>query len=140
MNSFYLDSSAIIKRVRDEEHSAALVDRLRSLSKSGHATITSALTWVEVERSLRSIVARAGALDTYPLDDAVATATIDIGIVRITAPVLAAARWIGPPILRSLDAIHLASAVLGGASVFITYDQRLAEAARSVKLAVESPM
>jgi len=48
---------------------------------------------------------------------------------------------IRPPRLRSLDTIHLPSAFLLGSSlrVFITYDQRLAEAARAAGLPVASP-
>lgn len=42
------------------------------------------------------------------------------------------ARWIGPPTLRSLDAIHLAAALVLGATEMLTFDVRLAAAARSV--------
>ena len=45
------------------------------------------------------------------------------------------ARTIGPDALRSLDAIHLATAVAVGADVMFTYDARLAEAARDWGLA-----
>jgi hypothetical protein len=41
--------------------------------------------------------------------------------------------WIGP------DAIHVASALIGGAEEFVTYDDRQAEAARTVGLRAVSP-
>ncbi len=46
-----------------------------------------------------------------------------------------------PRDLRSLDAIHLASAVQLGAdlSKIITYDERMADAARSLGWTVSSP-
>jgi predicted nucleic acid-binding protein len=59
--------------------------------------------------------------------------------IAVTDQVLRAARWIGPNNLRTLDAIHLATAVLDGTDLMITYDNRLAQAAANVGMAVESP-
>jgi PIN domain len=54
------------------------------------------------------------------------------GVVErpIAADVVGLARRIGPHVLRSLDAIHLATAILVDADALITYDERLAAAAR----------
>ncbi|MDR1151181.1 MAG: hypothetical protein LBK72_01670 [Bifidobacteriaceae bacterium] len=41
--------------------------------------------------------------------------------------------------LRSLDAIHLASAVLDSAEGLVVYDRRLVEAAEAAILAIHSP-
>jgi hypothetical protein len=49
------------------------------------------------------------------------------------------ARRIEPNLLRSLDAIHLATAVLLDADTVLTYDDRLAEAARYNGLTVSAP-
>lgn len=51
------------------------------------------------------------------------------------------AATVGPSSLRTLDAIHLATALGLGAELdaFVTYDNRLAEAARSLGLPVVSP-
>jgi len=48
---------------------------------------------------------------------------------------------VGPAGLRSLDAIHLASALTLGDELdaFVTYDARQADAARAAGLTVESP-
>ena len=56
-------------------------------------------------------------------------------------PILHLAGTIGPPRLRSLDAIHLASALSIGddPEAFVTYDERLAEAAREAGLNVLMP-
>ena len=44
-----------------------------------------------------------------------------------------------PNVLRSLDAIHLATAILVDADVVITYDDRLAAAARHNDVTVSAP-
>ena len=48
---------------------------------------------------------------------------------------------IGPPLLRTLDAIHLATALalVPDLDAFVTYDDRLAEAARALGLPVVRP-
>jgi predicted nucleic acid-binding protein len=46
---------------------------------------------------------------------------------------------VDPPLLRTLDAIHLASALEVGADEMIVYDRRLADAARANGLTVTSP-
>ena len=47
---------------------------------------------------------------------------------------------IGPPSLRTLDAIHVATALaIPGLGSFVTYDDRLADAARAVGLPVVRP-
>jgi hypothetical protein len=57
----------------------------------------------------------------------------------IAADVVSLARRTGPNLLRSLDAIHLATAILVDADVVITYDDRLAEAARRNDVTVLAP-
>jgi hypothetical protein len=53
--------------------------------------------------------------------------------------VVALARRLRPPVLRTLDAIHLASALLLDADVVLTYDARLAEACVENGLVVAAP-
>ena len=57
----------------------------------------------------------------------------------ITAEVIALARRLNPPVLRSLDAIHLATALLVDADVILAYDLRLIEAAAEHKIRTLSP-
>jgi predicted nucleic acid-binding protein len=65
----------------------------------------------------------------------------DIDIVEITPPVLADATTVLPPRLRTLDAIHLATALDLDTSVdvLLTYDKVLIEAARATGLTVAFP-
>jgi predicted nucleic acid-binding protein len=78
--------------------------------------------------------ARLQADDVHDLMRAVETIVLAPGIVR-------AAGLLPPPALRSLDAIHLASArhVNDPDLEFVTYDARLADAARANGLRVVQP-
>ena len=125
----YLDSSAIVKRVMSEPESAELSRYLRRR----RPLMTSALARAEVSRALLPFgepVVRRGndLLDRFEL-------------VRISDRVLKAAGALLPAELRTLDAIHLATAQLLGEDLagVITYDERMAEAARGLQLRVISP-
>jgi len=135
MARYYFDTSALLKRDLREDHSAALIARVDHLIKDGHELFTSVLGAIEVERVRRRLVGL-GALDG-PLQDSVA---VDgLAVVPIDDRTARTARWIGPDGLRSLDAIHLASAVVNDADGLVTYDERLSAVARAVGLLVESP-
>ena len=63
-----------------------------------------------------------------------------IALVPLDDRVLGAAAEVGPAGLRSLDAIHLATALsLFGLDSFVTYDQRLFEAASAAGFRTMSP-
>lgn len=127
----YLDSSALMKLIRQEEESAALGAWLAGHNEE--PVVSSELGRVEVLRAARRVgdlvVAEARAvvdeLDLVPLDRAVQDVACDIG----------------DPLLRSLDALHLASALLLGneLTTFISYDHRLTDAARAAGLVVATP-
>ena len=98
--------------------------------------IPSALVEVEVPRALRR--SEPGVLG------AVAATLARIDRIEVDAAVRATAAAYVEPHLRSLDAIHLATAeqlVASGkeVSAFVTYDKRLAEAARACSLRVAAP-
>lgn len=116
----YLDSSAVVKLAHVEAESDALADWLASAST---ALLTSALAEVEVPRAL----ARAGEPDAL---DRAAIALAGLAVVEMTADVRRAAARLRDPGLRSLDAVHVASAVLLGRALaaFVTYDVRQATA------------
>jgi predicted nucleic acid-binding protein len=127
----YLDSSALMKLVRREDETQALREWLDQ--RSEQPVVTSELGRVEVLRAARRVggqvlaEARAvvGDLDLVSLDRAVQDVACDIG----------------ESTLRTLDALHLASALLlgEGVTVFISYDQRLADAAQAAGLVVATP-
>lgn len=129
----YLDSSALIKRVIDEQESDALVEFLDTHHEQADLLASSSLAWIEVSRAVlaRTKSAKAGPL----IDDAMA----GVDERSMSAEVVSVARRIEPLVLRSLDAIHLATAVLIDADVVVTYDDRLADACRRNALAVAMP-
>lgn len=127
----YLDSSALVKLVVPEAESGAL----RGLLGAWPRRFSSALAAVEVVRAARlyssapALMRRASQL------------LARLVLIDVTADVLAHAASAEPATLRSLDTIHLASALslgrdLGG---FVTYDEHLAEAARAAGIPVLAP-
>jgi len=129
----YVDSSALLKRVFAESESEALKASLRSHVAQGAALVSSSLAWVEVARALRAGTSGAD------IDDLSDRALSGILERPIGAEVVALARRLQPAVLRSLDAIHLASAILLDVDLVIAYDQRLAEAARHHGIKVSTP-
>jgi uncharacterized protein len=132
----YVDSSALLKRAFAEAESDALEDVLQRHAEASDALISSSLAWVEVSRALRR---RFDGKDPDLVSEASEDAIAGIAERAITPDVISLARRIGPNVLRSLDAIHLATAVLIDADVLLTYDDRLAEATRANGMAVSSP-
>lgn len=129
----YLDSSALLKLLYDEAESAALGDCLAA--RAGMAIVSSALAKVEVLRACRRI---------NPATLTEATALLaGLDLIPLSSAVIDQAADVGGTMLRSLDAIHLASAlsIQAELTAFIAYDHRLAEAASSagLELLVPSP-
>jgi predicted nucleic acid-binding protein len=118
----HLDSSAIVKLVEVAPESAALRTSLRRR----RPYVSSALARAEVTRALlpRGLEAVRRGQEVLSRID----------LLRINDRVLNLAGELQPNSLRTLDAIHLASARLFGASLgrIVTYDQRMAGAARSL--------
>jgi predicted nucleic acid-binding protein len=130
----YVDSSALIKRVIAETESAELLSFLDAHYQQDDLLATSALGLVEVSRA---VLARARS--PIAAGDMIDEAMSGIDERPMTADVVSVARRVEPLILRSLDAIHLATAVIIDADVVVTYDDRLADACRRNSLAVASP-
>jgi len=98
--------------------------------------VSSTLAWIEISRALRARLDGQGQdVFTEAIDDALA----GVAERAITPDVVSLARRIEPNVLRSLDAIHLATAVLLDVDAVLTYDERLAMAARHNGLAVSAP-
>jgi predicted nucleic acid-binding protein len=116
----YVDSSALVKLAVREPESAAL----RRYLARRRPLVSSALARTEVVRALLPLgpdAIRRGRDVLARLD-----------LLRINDRLLDAAGHLAPADLRSLDAIHLASAEQFGSDLraFVTYDERLATAAR----------
>ena len=127
----YLDSSALLKLVLPESERAALESALAPWPDR----LTSELSAVECRRAVRR---QPEAAVLSPQMDMI---LLSITLLRCDPALLHLAGTIGPPRLRSLDAIHLASALSIGdyPEAFVTYDERLAEAAREAGLNVLMP-
>lgn len=127
----YLDSAAAVKLVHSEAHSQTLRDWLDERAETGW--VSSVLIEVECFRALARHAPEA-IVRLRPVLDLVELVDLDPE-VRI------AAQTIGPPAVRSLDAIHVATAlrIRDRVSSFVTYDTRLAEAARKAGLPVDVP-
>ena len=127
----YIDTSALVKLLFDEPESTALTDWLTQNIEI--PKVSSDLSAVELLRTCQRID---GSLvdDVRRLLDGVDLLPIDHVIVE-RAAVLA------PRELRSLDAIHLASAlsIIEDLTDFVAYDIRLCSAAKQVGLPVVSP-
>lgn len=124
----FLDSSAIVKLVLDEAESAAIE---RFLNNQRFAA--SALVRTEV---VRAVLRRAPARVKLARD------VIDQArLIQIDPYVLDLAATIDPPTLRSLDAIHLASALelREELEAFVAYDDRLIAAASALGMPIASP-
>ncbi len=129
----YVDSSALLKRVVREPESAPLRAVLAHHDEAGDLLVGSGLCWVEVWRALRR------AVPPGDVEGLGALALSGIAEFPLTEAVLLRARSVGPDCLRSLDAVHLASAVGVGAVHLVTYDERLAAAAGLVGMVVHTP-
>lgn len=132
----YVDSSALVKRAIREPESSALIDTLDQWVMEQSVLYSSTLAWIEVTRTVRS------RLDQEPPTEVVQSmenAVAGITECRITEPVADIARRIGPSTLRSLDAIHLATATLIGADLVCAYDQRMLTAAAELGFRTVSP-
>jgi predicted nucleic acid-binding protein len=127
----YLDSSALLKLLFEEQESDALQVWLEA--RESVAKISSELAKVEVVRATRRL-----APDAVPVAMSMLS---QLDLVPLSGGVVDQAAVLGEPALRSLDAIHLASAVTLGTDLtaFIAYDHRLSAAASNLGLAVVQP-
>ncbi|MDQ3962757.1 MAG: type II toxin-antitoxin system VapC family toxin [Actinomycetota bacterium] len=125
----YLDSSALVKLVVVEAESTALHQFLRRHP----LRVSCALARVEVPRAVRDhgtlAISRARRL------------LARVHLLRLDDPILDSAADLNTVVLRSLDAVHLAAAQTLGTRLgaLVTYDGRMAEAARALGLPVMSP-
>ncbi|MDA8280913.1 MAG: type II toxin-antitoxin system VapC family toxin [Actinomycetota bacterium] len=127
----YLDTSALVKLVFEEPESAGLVTWLAT--RPDAPKISSDLSMVELLRTCRRI-------DDTSLGDAAALLG-GIDLVPIDRAIVERAAVLAPRQLRSLDAIHLASAmsIQADLTTMVAYDTRLCAAAADAGIDVSSP-
>jgi uncharacterized protein len=127
----YFDTSALVKLVFDESESAALAEWLTGMADT--PKVSSDLSTIELLRTCRRVD-----------EDAVEGANLllrGIDLLPIDRAIVEKAATLVPSELRSLDAIHLASAlsVKANLTALVAYDIRLCTAAAEVGIEVVSP-
>jgi predicted nucleic acid-binding protein len=127
----YLDSSAVVKLVHAEPESAALRAWLDERAETGW--VSSVLTEIESFRALARYAPDAVSRLPAVLDQ--------IELIGLEPPIRILAQAARPVTVRSLDAIHLGTALhaRGTLTSFVTYDKRLLGAAAAAGLPIDSP-
>lgn len=127
----YADASALTKLFLDEPETAALRQFLNGIPD----VVSSSFARVEVQRALR----RAGATDRV-ISEA-RRYLLQVHLRRPNEAILDRAEILGPATLRTLDALHLVTALdfSPPPDYFLCYDARLAAAARQHGLTVLAP-
>lgn len=127
----YLDTSALARLLRHEAETAALNEWLRERME---------LPWVTSVVGRIELMRLSGRLAAIT-PSAVGVLVGGLNLVPLNDDIVQAASTVGPPILRSLDAVHLASAlsVADELTTVCCYDQRLAHAVAEHGLAVAAP-
>ena len=127
----YLDTSALVKLVFEEAESAALVRWLEG--RRDVPKLSSEVATIELVRTCRRRIldALAGARQVLA----------GLDLIPLGADIVEGAALAEPVQLRSLDAIHLASALAlsDALTAFVVYDVRLRSAAEQAGLAVVTP-
>jgi len=128
--ALYLDSSAFVKLLVAEAESSALRDLLAATPMR---RVSSALLRTEVLRALRHLGAEGLTLAREGLRR--------VDLISLDDRILDSAGILEPGVLRTLDALHIATAMTLGDDLhaIVTYDQRMAGAARLLGLRVVSP-
>lgn len=127
----YLDSSALLKLLFQEPESEALSSWLAV--QPDLPKLTSQLSVIEVVRVCRRLDASQ--------EPAARSLLAGLDMMPVSSAVVDLATRVGTSSLRSLDAIHLATALLvrDGLAALVAYDHRLLEAAKAEELPVMTP-
>ena len=130
----YCDASVLVARLtRDDAHHdvTTLIDH--ALTHDGRL-LSSELAWLEVSRAINRLASSYG--DAASPFVTIEAAFDDIDLMALDHSVLAVAREIPDPHLGTLDAIHVATALMVGARLVLTRDRRMAQACSALGLAV----
>jgi predicted nucleic acid-binding protein len=123
----YADASALVKLILLEAESGAVHRWFTEAPRIATSRVGVVETIRASSRRIHDVAHRDRVLEEVEI--------IDLG------PAIATAAALHSPLLRTLDAIHLATAMalMPDLDAFVTYDDRLAEAARAIGLPVVRP-
>ncbi len=126
----YIDTSALAKLVVAEPETAALRSWFRERDRD---PVSCDLTRTELLRAVRRIAPDRVVRAREVLDS--------VTLMTLTTSIFEQAGRLDPTLLRTLDAVHLAAALDLGDELegIVTYDERLADAARSNGIVAVSP-
>jgi hypothetical protein len=127
----YLDSAAVVKLVHAEAKSPALRAWLDERAETGWAS--SVLAEIESFRAVARYAPEAATRLPPVLDQ--------IDLIDLSPRIRILAQTVRPVTVRSLDAIHLGTAlsIRHNLLSFVTYDKRLLDAAITAGLPADSP-
>lgn len=125
----YVDSSALVKLVLPEAESSSMIE----FAAKFDTLVTSTIGAIEFRRAVK----RHYAQQLWAVERVLAEMTI----LELSHEVRRTAELLEPTILRTLDAIHIASALVirEELEAFVAYDERLLEAARLAGIPTASP-
>lgn len=126
----YLDTSALVKLVVEEEETVALIAWIEAAEVE---MVSSDLARTELLRAVR----RAAPDRVIRARDVLDAVTL----LELTTQIYEEAARVDPPLLRTLDALHLAVALDLGDDLetIVTYDDRFADAASANGVRVTAP-
>jgi predicted nucleic acid-binding protein len=130
LTTAYVDASALVKLVQEEDESGALRRYLGTRDiRAASCDLNRVETMRAVRRGAPRLVREAAAL----LDE--------VQAIAVTRDVLDLAGRMEPPELRTIDAIHLATAsrLERDLDAVVTYDRRMQRAAGAMGMTVQSP-
>lgn len=131
----YVDSSALVKVILEERWATVLAAYL-----SETELVSSELVLTEVPRALRRVSTTRADLPLESLMRRAEAQLGEIGLRPVDEVLLIGAGLLAEPDLRSLDAIHVATALhLYPIDAFVTYDKRQAAVARLAGLQTMAP-
>ncbi len=127
----YLDSSALLKLLFEESESQALAQWLSE--RAATPKVSSELAKVEVVRAARRLDP-----DVVPAARALVS---QLDLLRLSGGLIDEAADAGGPLLGTLDAVHLASAlsIRADLTAFVAYDNRLIAAAEAAGIKTVQP-
>lgn len=124
----YVDTNILLQDLIDHPDTSGVAKESFRFHNQGNTLASSVLTAVEIDR----VLLRHGGSRTHITP----TLLRGLDLLAITPAVIDLARVIPVKFLKTLDSLHLASAIISRCDAVITMDQQLARACEEIGLAV----